>query len=85
MSNLAQSVNQEKFKTIGQRNSFSNEKENCIQQKQTLINLIKEKEKHLNRYQIELESLQAVAGNQSLLLQKIHLFSRPSQEYKRLF
>jgi len=61
---LKKSVDQERFKTFGQRNSFISEVDNIDQQIKILNNVIIEKQKRLDRNSAQLESLNVIESHQ---------------------
>lgn len=64
LSTLSKTVDDEKFKAIGQRNQLEREDDNLRQERIILSNQIRDKQKELHRYQAELESLQVIETDQ---------------------
>lgn len=73
MEILGRSVDEEKLKIIGQRNLFVGEEDNINREKVTLDDAIREKQRELDRFQVQLESLQAIATDQ---IEYIDVFRR---------
>lgn len=68
---MAKVVEREKLKAIGQRNRIKGEVENRCQQEVNIKNLIIEKQKKLERYEAQLESLKKVEAFQRDGIEKL--------------
>ncbi|CAD8091060.1 unnamed protein product [Paramecium primaurelia] len=61
----------EKLRAIGERNKVETEQENRKKKLMELSNILNERKAELDRYQIELDSLQKVEQDQRILIEKL--------------
>ncbi|KAM3142966.1 hypothetical protein pb186bvf_005029 [Paramecium bursaria] len=71
LEEYAKKIELEKLRAIGERNKVETEQENRKKKLMELSNVLNEKRAELDRYQIELDSLQKVEQDQRILIEKL--------------
>lgn len=71
LDEFAVKIEKEKLRALGERNKWESETENRKKKMMDLNNLLNEKKAELDRYTVELESLNKMEAEQKVLINKL--------------